>query len=50
MEQARQSTFTTHTGVPVADADAADRIDFDDQDAHREQYNRWLASMADRER
>ena len=50
MEQARQSTFTTHTGAAVPDADPTDRITFDDQDTHREQYNRWLASMADRER
>jgi hypothetical protein len=32
----------------VPDEDAADRIDFDDEDANRERYNRWLASMHDR--
>jgi cytochrome c oxidase assembly factor CtaG len=45
VEQARQSTFATHTGSSVPAEDVADRIDFDDQDANRERYNRWLASM-----
>jgi cytochrome c oxidase assembly factor CtaG len=48
VEQARQSTFASHTGSEVPDEDAADRIDFDDEDANRERYNRWLASMHDR--
>ncbi len=53
MEQARQSTFATHTGSPVpeavgtasTDGEVADRIDFDDEDENRERYNRWLASI-----
>ena len=49
VEQARQSTFAAHTGATCPPTDAADRIDFDDEDANRERYNRWLASMADRE-
>lgn len=48
VEQARQSTFAVHTGSAVPDEDAVDRIDFDDEDANRERYNRWLASMDDR--
>ena len=47
VEQARQSTFATHTGAEVPHSDAADRIEFDDEDANRERYNRWLASMDD---
>ena len=50
VEQARQSTFASHTGSDVTAEDAADRIDFDDEDANRERYNRWLASMDDRSR
>ena len=62
MEQARQSTFATHTGTTVPESidsavtnatdgtDVADRIDFDDEDANRERYNRWLASIANRDR
>ena len=62
MEQARQSTFATHTGTAEPESaraaaadgrnatDVADRIDFDDEDANRERYNRWLASIANRDR
>ena len=63
MEQARQSTFATHTGTTEPESargaaategtnatDVADRIDFDDEDANRERYNRWLASIANRDR
>lgn len=45
VEQARQSTFAAHTGSAVPAENAADRIDFDDEDANRERYNQWLASM-----
>jgi cytochrome c oxidase assembly factor CtaG len=48
VEQARQSTFATHTGSSAPAEDAADRIDFDDEDVNRERYNRWLASMDER--
>ena len=54
LEQARQSTFASHTGTGAGPLDlpdltgahtVADQIDFDDEDANRERYNRWLASI-----
>lgn len=45
-EQARLSTFTAHTGVATAYGPAA-RIEFDDQDSRRIEYNAWLATLED---
>lgn len=42
MEQARRSTFTTHTGANAPESDAED---FDDDDDKLRSYNDWLARI-----
>jgi cytochrome c oxidase assembly factor CtaG len=48
LERVRLSTFATHTGSAVDSNDEATRIEFDDEDANREEYNTWLASLEKR--
>jgi putative copper resistance protein D len=42
LEQARQTVFAAHTG---GEAPAVADAGFDDEEANRERYNRWLASL-----
>jgi cytochrome c oxidase assembly factor CtaG len=45
-EQARRATFEDNTGTGAGSATSPE--DFDDADAARVAYNRWLANLADR--